>query len=329
MRILVLGGTRFMGPFLVRELAAAGHDLVVFHRGQHEAELPATHVHGDFADFDRCVDELRAFEPEAVVDMLAVQPSDVARIGAFGGRVRHAVVVSSTDVYRAFGRIWRSEPGPPDPIPLTEESPLRERVVNPKYDKIGVEAALRELDFPVTVVRTTAVHGPGDHLHRLWTYVKRIDDARPAILLDESVASWRRARVYVEDAAHAIALAVTDDRAIGKTFNVAHRTALDEMEWIASIAAAMAWQGRMVAAPSSLLPDYLREDRSDFRQEYVIDSMRIREELGYREVVDPEEAMRRTIEWERANPPGPDYPHPEHVDRFDYQAEDEAIARLV
>src|SRR4051794_33220325 len=118
MRILVLGGTRFTGPFIVRDLAVAGHDVMVFHRGEHEVELPAEHVHGDFADFDRYVDRLRAFEPEIVIDALAVRPEDASRVGAFARTASHAVVLSSADVYRAFGRIWRSEPGPPDPVPL-------------------------------------------------------------------------------------------------------------------------------------------------------------------------------------------------------------------
>ena len=110
MRILLLGGTRFAGPFVVAELAAAGHEVLVFHRGEHEVELPAEHLHGDFAEFDRHVGALRKFEPDVVIDMLAVRTTDAARVAAFEGVARRAVVLSSADVYRAFGRIWRSEP---------------------------------------------------------------------------------------------------------------------------------------------------------------------------------------------------------------------------
>jgi nucleoside-diphosphate-sugar epimerase len=322
MRVLVLGGTRFTGPFLVRELAAAGHELMVFHRGEHEVDIPAEHVYGDFADFARYVDRLKAFEPETVIDMLAVRPQDAARVGHFSSTARRAVVLSSADVYRAFGRIWQSEPGPPDPVPLTEESPLRERVLDEGYDKIGVEGALRELAVPVSVLRLTGIHGPGDFQHRLWSYVKRMNDDRPAILIDETLSGWRWARVYVEDAAHAIALAATDERAAGATYNVASQAAYTEAEWAAKIAESVGWHGRVVAAPSAVLPDYLCEDDYDYRQDYVVDSSRIRRDLGYREIVDEAEALRRTIEWERANPPT------SSVDRFDYEAEDGALARL-
>ncbi|MDX6513994.1 MAG: hypothetical protein QOE36_3498 [Gaiellaceae bacterium] len=328
MRILVLGGTRFIGPFLVRELVAAGHEVAIFHRGEHEVELPVEHMHGDFADFDRRLHELRAFEPETVVDMLAVRAEDAARVAGFAGVADRAVVVSSSDVYRAFARVWRTEPGPPDPVPLTEESPLRANVIDPEYDKLGVEAALREVDLPVAVLRMTGVHGPGDYQHRLWTYVKRIDDGRPAILLAAEVESWRRARVYVENAAHAIAVAAVDQRAAGDTFNVADETALTEAEWISEIASATGWSGRIVIAPSPALPVYLQEGDFDFSQDYVLDTSRIRERLGYREIVSANDGLRRTIAWERANPAGPGYPHPEHLDHFDYDAEDDALARL-
>jgi nucleoside-diphosphate-sugar epimerase len=301
---------------------------MIFHRGEHEPDVPAEHLHGDFTEFDRHLGRLREFEPEVVIDMLAVRARDAARVGAFARSAHHAVVLSSADVYRAFGRIWRSEPGPPDPVPLTEDSPLREQVLDAEYDKIGVEAALRELELPVTVLRLTGVHGPGDFQHRLWSYLKRMDDGRSAILLDHTMASWRWARVYVEDAAHATALAATDETAAGTTFNVAAETALAEVEWISEIGHSVGWHGQVVTVRAALLPDYLREDRFDLRQDYVVDSTRIRRELGYREVVDEAEAMRRTIAWERASAPGPTHPHPDFVDRFDYRAEDEALARI-
>ena len=61
----------------------------------------------------------------------------------------------------------------------------------------------------------------------------------------------------------------------------------------------------------------------DTAQDYVVDSSRVRSELGYAEMADGAEALRRTIEWELANPPDP-------VDEnvFDYAAEDVTLAHL-
>jgi len=257
--------------------------------------------------------------------MLAFTRADAARIGAFAGVAHRAVVASSCDVYRAYGRLWRTEPGPPDPVPLTEDSPLRERVIDEGYDKVGVEEALRRLDLPTTVLRLPAVHGPGDYQHRLWSHLKRMDDGRAAILLDEQLAGWRWTRGYAEDVAHAIVLAVTDPGSAGRTYNVGADPVPTEAEWVAAIAEAAGWEGEVVTAPSKTLPEYLREDAFDLRQQYVLDSSRIRRQLGYEEVVDPIVALRRTVEWERANPPGPEHPHPTRVDRFDYAAENAAL----
>ena len=49
MRILVLGGTGFIGPYVVRRLSELGHAVTIFHRGQTETDLPldVQHIHGD------------------------------------------------------------------------------------------------------------------------------------------------------------------------------------------------------------------------------------------------------------------------------------------
>ena len=75
-------------------------------------------------------------------------------------------------------------------------------------------------DLLGTVLRLPAVYGPGDYQHRLFAYVKRMDDWRPAVLLGEGMASWRWTHGYVEDMASAIALAVTDERAAERVYNV-------------------------------------------------------------------------------------------------------------
>jgi nucleoside-diphosphate-sugar epimerase len=322
LRVLFLGGTSFTGPHAVRELAERGHDVTVSHRGDHEPELPAEvrHVHGDIARWEEYVAELRSLAPDVVVDMLAYVREDVRRIHDFTGVARRAVVVSSADVYLAFGRIHRTEPGPPVALPLTEDSPLREVVIDPTYDKVAVEHEARTGEaLPVTIVRYPAVFGPGDPQHRLYAYVRRIDDGRPALLVQDSTASWRWMRGYSEDVGHALALAVESDDHAGRMYHVAYREASPLVDWVRSIAEVIGWDGRIVTVPASFLPEPLRLE-GDFEQHFDVDSSRIRNELGYAEIVDERTALERTIEWERANPP----------DGFeiDYDAEDAALASL-
>jgi hypothetical protein len=65
----------------------------------------------------------------------------------------------------------------------------------------------------------------------------------------------------------------------------------------------------------------LRRDGFDYRQDVVVDSSRIRAELGYAEQVEFDETLRRTVAWERANPPVELKP-----EDYDYGAEDAALA---
>lgn len=325
MRVLVLGGTRFIGPYAVRRLADKGHEVLVFHRGETESDLTAdvSHVHGDLADFDAYVDELRAFGPDVVVDMAALVADDGRRVRAFKGIARRGVVASSADVYRAFGRGHRTEPGPPDPVPLTEDSPIRQKVVLADSDKVGVEReAQADSDFPVTVLRLPATHGPGDPYHRLYEYLKRMDDGRPAILLEETLSRWHWVRGFVENVGRAVALASEDERAAGRIYNVADPVCYTEAEWVRRIGDSVGWEGTVEPVPESILPEHLRIP-ADFSQDYSVDSSRIRAELGYRETVPEAEALARTIEWERANPPSEVKP-----EDYDYAAEDEALARV-
>lgn len=328
MRILVLGGTRFVGPYVVRQLARHGHALTIFHRGETEIDLPSgvNHVHGDFTRFAGYVDALRALSPEVVLDMVPFREEDAERVKAFKGVARRVVAVSSQDVYRAFGRLWRTEPGAPDPVPLTEESPLREKLSNAglDYNKTAVERAIMgDADLQATILRLPATHGPGDRQHRLFKYVKRMDDGRPAILIDAAHANWQWARGYVEDVAHAITLAVTDERAAGRIYNVAYEKTFTEAEWAQQIARSIGWRGEVIALPSEQLPPNLRSNTLDLTQQYAVDSSRIRKELGYAEVVQFDEALRRTIEWERANPP-----EKADANDFDYDAEDAVLSKL-
>lgn len=344
MRILVIGGTGFIGPFVVRQLQAAGHDLTLFHRGETRADLPpeVAHIHGNRARLADFAGDFRRFAPDVVLDMLPLTANDArAVVETMRGLTRRVVAISSIDVYRAYDRLLRKEPGPPDPTPLTEESPLRGRLFPYRdeqpsaakmrhsdtllddYDKIPVERIIMgDPTLPGTILRLPMVHGPGDYQHRLFPFLRRMDDDRPAILLNEGVAQMRGSRSYVENVATAIGLAVTDERAAGRIYNVAEPGATTEAEWVRLVGRVAGWQGEVVAVRPSRLPEQLRT-QMDTAQHWDASSERIRRELGYAEVVPMEEALRRTIAWERAKPPATTDPA-----RFDYDAEDAVIAEL-
>jgi nucleoside-diphosphate-sugar epimerase len=331
MRILVIGGTGFIGRPLVRELARMGHDVAVLTRSSAAVQLPAQTIVGERGDLDR----LRP-KADVVIDLILSSGRQAQRLmDTFRGTADRVVAASSIDVYRACGVLHGTEEGPLQAVPLTEDSELRTKLqtyppesikmlrktfqwLDDEYDKIPVERAiLGDSALPGTVLRLPMIYGPGDRLRRLQPVLKRMDDGRRRILFEEGMAAWRGPRGYVDNVAAALALAAVSDAAAGRVYNVAEQPAFTELEWARHIASVTGWRGEFIVLPKDRMPPHLVQ-KGNSAQHWAADSSRIRQELGYREPVPLEEAIARTIDWERANPPAEVNP----AGQFDYAAED-------
>jgi nucleoside-diphosphate-sugar epimerase len=127
-------------------------------------------------------------------------------------------------------------------MPITEESAVRSRRalyspealksmqsmfpwLNERYDKIAVEETiLGSSEVAGTILRLPMVYGPGDPIERFLPICKRMADGRSAMILAEDFAAWRGPRGYVENVAHAIALALSE-RAVGRVYTYARSLA--------------------------------------------------------------------------------------------------------
>jgi nucleoside-diphosphate-sugar epimerase len=323
MKILILGGTQLTGPFTTRFLVELGHQVTLFHRGKHSSDLPSTvnHIFGERRELDNFAGEFKGLAPDVVLDMLAFTRDDAEMLmRVFKGITQRIVVPSSSDVYRAFGRLHGTEPGPVDPIPFSEESPLREKlsIHGEEYEKRWVEqAVMGDSQLMGTILRYPMIYGPNDG-GRTFAIVKRIMAEREVIVFDEGVARWRWSRGYAENVGWATALAVMNERAAGRIYNVAEPEGLSYLEWTQRITRAAGWNGRIIVVPRGSF-----KDPTNYEHHWVVDTTRIRAELGYMEVVPQEEAIRRTVKWQMANPL-------EKFDskEFDYAEEDRILAEL-
>jgi nucleoside-diphosphate-sugar epimerase len=282
-RILVIGGTRSIGPRVVRRLVAAGHIVAVFHRGRHDNDLPPG-VIGirdpragiPVTDFPP---EVFQFKPQLVLHMIAMGARDgAAARDAFENVARRIVMLSSGDVYRAYGCFSNLEPGPVEPAPITEDSPIRS-VLHPYrtadtpqdrleyfYEKILAEREIAASgSLPATILRLPKVYGPADNADLGTVYGFR---NRP---------HWRWTHGYVENVAAAVALAVTSERACGRVFNIGEPETPTVRERLAYLPA-------RPDAPINTM-------NANFDQNIVYDTNRIRSELDFREVVSERVAM--------------------------------------
>jgi nucleoside-diphosphate-sugar epimerase len=343
MRLLLIGGNGFIGRFVAAALQQQGHTVAVFHRGTTALPDGVDEIRGDHNQLHASAQQLQRFAPDVVIDLvLSSGPQAEALMNVFRGATRRVVMLSSMDVYRAAGILHGTESGPLQDVPLTEESELR-RCLHPyppeslqflrqifawvtdDYDKIPAErVVMNDPELPGTVLRLPMVYGPGDPLHRFYPVVKRVLDGRRHIIFPETLAGWRSPRGYVENVAAAIALAATDDRAARRVFNVCEEPlfgelAFSELEWAKKITSEMQWDGEFVVLPVDRTPRHLLKP-GNAAQDWTASSARIRHELGYEEPVAIEEAIRRTIAWQRVNAPGVEF-------QFDYAAEDAAVAK--
>jgi nucleoside-diphosphate-sugar epimerase len=335
MRIIVIGGTGFISDPIVQQLHGRGHELLLFHRRR-------SSLFPEIAADRACLPEFRhdfeRFKPDIVVDTILSSAAQAqVMIAAFKGIVRRVVVLSSMDAYRACGVLNRTEPGPPDPVPLMEDSPLRTQPAYPLdklqglktlfqwvddgYDKVAVERVVMNApEISATILRLPMVYGPNDPLHRLLAILKRIDDRRPAIILDEKAARWRGSRGYVTNVASAAVATIESPEAVGRIYNVAEPVALSEEDWTRKVCDVAGSSVRIVKLPSSRIPPHLRFS-GNTEQDWAADTSRIRSELGYHELIPLDAAIRLTLEWERANPPA-------QIDlrQFDYAVEDAVLS---
>jgi nucleoside-diphosphate-sugar epimerase len=286
--VLVIGGTRFIGPRVVCRLVDAGHEVGVFHRGEHDAALPPAvrRFRSPLAAMPvaRIPDELRAYEPDVVLHMIAMGEQDAAAArSAFTGVARRIVAVSSGDVYRAYGVFHGRESGSVEPMPLVETSPLRSTwypyraADTPRtalafsYEKILAEREVSaDARLPATILRLPKVYGPDDNANLATVFgFRRHPD-------------WRWTHGHVDNVAAAIVLAITDDRAASRIYNVGE-------EYTPTVAERLAY-----LPPNTQLPTF--DEPANFAQDIVYDTRRIRAELGYREEIPEPHAMRRVAE---------------------------------
>lgn len=182
MRVLVLGGTWFLGRAVVQEALLRGQDITTFNRGKSGRDAPGVEaIRGDRqvrTDIERLVDD-RSWD--AVIDTSGYVPSTVWELArALADRVEHYVFVSTVSVYTGW------------PVkPLSEESPVLDCPPNAGADygeddprgyptqygiqKAGCERAVYEsYGRRALVVRPGVILGPYEYVGRLAWWLRRV-----------------------------------------------------------------------------------------------------------------------------------------------------------
>ena len=320
MKILLIGGTGFLGARLIQRLAS-DHQIALLHQGKTTMALSPgiREIHGNRRELEKAKGEIHSFAPEIVLDIILssrAQAADLLKVCK--GVAKRVIVISSCDVYQAYD-VFLGGSSDIEPTPLAETSNLRKRLyllknllknmspsampswIDQDYEKIEVEqAVMHDADIQGTVLRLPMVYGPGD-IQKRFSNIVEWQKADRDVILDAQTANWIGPWGYVDNVIEAIYLGVTQEKAAGQIYHVADSPALSYSEIVQKMGEASGWKGKIQISQKEYLPTNLKSIFSvsaiNAKQNLAIDSAKISKELGYQRVVQEPQAFYQTYLW--------------------------------
>jgi nucleoside-diphosphate-sugar epimerase len=207
MRILIMGGTRFIGVYLTKILVEQGHEVALFNRGNKPAPVEGVkQIHGDRTDASQLKEKLSQEEFDAIFDNNGRELSDTQPLAEiFKDRVKHFVYMSSAGVYLKSDQLPHVEGDPVDPKSRHKG----------KHD---TEAFLEQLGLPWTSIRPTYIYGPQNYNDLEAWFFDRIVRDRPIPIPGNGLHITQLG--HCQDLARAMSLVLGNDSTIGQVYNV-------------------------------------------------------------------------------------------------------------
>ncbi|HEY9599148.1 MAG TPA: NAD-dependent epimerase/dehydratase family protein [Cyanophyceae cyanobacterium] len=207
MRILIMGGTRFIGVYLTQILVEQGHEVVLFNRGNRPTPVEdVKQIHGDRTDSTQLKETLSQEQFDAIFDNNGRELGDTQPlVEIFKDRVQHFVYMSSAGVYLKS-----------DQLPHVEGD-----AVDPKSRHKGkheTEAYLVAQGVPFTSIRPTYIYGPQNYNDLEAWFFDRIVRDRPIPIPGNGMHITQFG--HCQDLANAMALVLGNQQAIGQIYNV-------------------------------------------------------------------------------------------------------------
>jgi nucleoside-diphosphate-sugar epimerase len=234
MKVLVIGGTQFIGRCTVEGLVLRGHHVTVLHRHpQHDLGPEVGNVQGDRGDLEAMSRILGTGRFDAVLDFVydwengTTGDQVAAAARSCGPQLQRYLFVSSIAAYGAGVDHREDEPLVGDDYPDSYSA-----------NKAASERALwrmhAETGFPATTFRPPFVHGPRQPFYREQFFWDRLLAGRPLILPDggDAPMQW----VFVSDLAEACVRAIEVPEAAGQAFNLAHVEPLTQRTFLELLA---------------------------------------------------------------------------------------------
>lgn len=204
MRILVMGGTRFIGVYLTKQLVAQGHDVVLFNRGNRPA--PVDGVQTIIGDRKQDLGKLSGESFDVIFDNNGRELVDTEPlVTLFKGRVKQLIYMSSAGVYLKSEQMPHIEGDPVDPQSRHK-------------GKHETETFLAQSGIPFTAVRPTYIYGPQNYNDVEAWFFDRILRDRPIPVPGNGVHFTQLG--HIQDLATAMTKMLDNSKAIGQIYNI-------------------------------------------------------------------------------------------------------------
>ncbi len=313
MRVLVLGGTRFLGPFVVDELLDRGHEVAVLTRGEATFGGPVRRHQGNASDAGALRRTMKAWRPEALVDMLHCSPEHArAVVGVCAGRLERSLHLSCAAVYG---------PNPICPVDeLTEVMSIRDAPPHVAdqiaADQVMLEAAAEE-KLPAVVIRLPELYGPRDPKCAEWFFARRMLDGRERIALPDRGLHIAH-RGFAQNMAWGIAQALSARRAVGQIYNLGEEKLYTLAHLARGVARALNHEVELWSVPGNLWA-------APHAHTSFFDLRKARVQLRYKDRMIPRDGLELTIAWLCQPPLADGWTWPGIPAPFDYAREDALI----
>ncbi|WP_026785486.1 NAD-dependent epimerase/dehydratase family protein [Planktothrix rubescens] len=207
MRILIMGGTRFIGVYLTKILVKQGHEVVLFNRGKKPAPVEGIkQIHGDRTDANQIQEKLANEQFDAIFDNNGRELNDTKPLAdLFKDRVQHFIYMSSAGVYLKSDQMPHIEGDATDP---------KSRHLG-KYE---TESYLQTQNLPWTSIRPTYIYGPLNYNPLESWFFDRIVAGRPIPIPGNGFHLTQLG--HVKDLATAMAAVLGNQNAIGQVYNI-------------------------------------------------------------------------------------------------------------
>jgi nucleoside-diphosphate-sugar epimerase len=207
MKILIMGGTRFIGVSLTKILVEQGHEVVLFNRGNKPAPVSGVRqIQGDRTDAQQLKEKLKNESFDAIFDNNGRELSDTQPLAEiFKDRIQHFVYVSSAGVYLKSDLMPHKEGDTLDPKSRHKG----------KYE---TENYLSEMGLPWTSLRPVYIYGPGNYNDLEAWFFDRLVRNRPIPIPGHGEHFTQFG--HIEDLARAMAAVLGNSQAIGQVYNI-------------------------------------------------------------------------------------------------------------